>query len=162
MLPIRDTIPGRNPPIGTWLVILANSVVSLLELMMPQPVLEQFVHLFGIVPARFTHPDWALRVGFPLDDYWPFLTSMFLHGGWLHIIGNMWTLWTTSARGLAAAPDSRSRPPTAFEAARSRRVFEQKRDEDDHAGTREEDETPCPWRSRAIASFEDHRTGQRR
>jgi len=30
MLPIRDTIPGRNPPIGTWLVILANSVVSLL------------------------------------------------------------------------------------------------------------------------------------
>jgi len=76
MLPIRDTIPGRNPPIGTWLVILANSVVFLFELMMPQPVLEQFVHLFGIVPARFTHPDWALRVGFPLDDYWPFLTSM--------------------------------------------------------------------------------------
>ncbi|TMA44273.1 MAG: hypothetical protein E6J83_09120 [Deltaproteobacteria bacterium] len=44
MLPIRDTIPGRNPPIGTWLVILANSVVFLFELMMPQPVLEQFVH----------------------------------------------------------------------------------------------------------------------
>ena len=76
MLPIRDTIPGRNPPLGTWLVILANSVVFLFELMMPQPVLEQFVHLFGIVPARFTHPDWAFRVGFPLDDYWPFLTSM--------------------------------------------------------------------------------------
>ena len=37
MLPIRDTIPGRNPPIGTWLVILANSVGFLFELMMPRP-----------------------------------------------------------------------------------------------------------------------------
>ena len=49
--------------------------------------------MFGIVPARFTHPEWALSGGFPLHGYWPFLTSMFLHGGWLHIIGNMWTLW---------------------------------------------------------------------
>ncbi|MGH8603230.1 MAG: rhomboid family intramembrane serine protease [Gammaproteobacteria bacterium] len=32
-------------------------------------------------------------MGFPIDDYWPFLTSMFLHAGWLHNIGNMWTLW---------------------------------------------------------------------
>jgi membrane associated rhomboid family serine protease len=93
MLPIRDTIPGRNPPIATWLLILANSVVFLFELTMPQPVLEQFFHLFGMVPARFSHPNWAVWVGFPVDNYWPFLTSMFLHGGWLHIIGNMWTLW---------------------------------------------------------------------
>lgn len=35
----------------------------------------------------------AAWVGLPLDDYLPFLTSMFLHGGWLHIVGNMWTLW---------------------------------------------------------------------
>jgi membrane associated rhomboid family serine protease len=34
-----------------------------------------------------------MRVGFPINDYWPFLTHQFLHGGWLHIIGNMWTLW---------------------------------------------------------------------
>src|SRR5437016_549603 len=93
MLPIGDTIPARNPPVGTWLLILANSVVFLFELMMPQPSLEQLFHLFGIVPARYTHPDWALSAGLPLGDYWPFLTSMFLHGGWLHIIGNMWTLW---------------------------------------------------------------------
>jgi membrane associated rhomboid family serine protease len=38
-------------------------------------------------------PHWAMRVGFPVNDYWPFLTHQFLHGGWLHIIGNMWTLW---------------------------------------------------------------------
>ena len=48
---------------------------------------------FGLVPARYSHPEWARWVGFPVDDYWPFLTSMFLHGGWMHVIGNMWTLW---------------------------------------------------------------------
>src|ERR1035437_5369366 len=93
MLPIRATIPARNAPIATWLLILTNSVIFLLELTLPQPALLRFFHLFGIVPARYAHPDWAVWVGFPLGDYWPFLTSMFLHGGWLHLIGNMWTLW---------------------------------------------------------------------
>lgn len=31
--------------------------------------------------------------GFPVDDYWPLLTHQFLHGGWTHFLGNMWTLW---------------------------------------------------------------------
>src|SRR2546422_11773085 len=74
MFPIRDTIPSRNPPIATWLLILANSVIFLFELTMPQPALDQFFHLFGIVPARFTHPEWAFWVGLPIRDYWPFLT----------------------------------------------------------------------------------------
>src|SRR5882724_12063836 len=34
-----------------------------------------------------------MAVGFPIDSYWPFLTSMFLHGGFMHVIGNMWSLW---------------------------------------------------------------------
>jgi len=93
MFPIRDTIPRQNTPIATWLLIFVNGIIFLFELMMPMPMLERFFYLFGIVPARFTHPDWAAWVGFPIDDYWPFLTSMFLHGGWLHILGNMWTLW---------------------------------------------------------------------
>jgi membrane associated rhomboid family serine protease len=93
MIPIRDTIPAKNKPFGTWILIAANSLVFVFELMLPDPVLEAFFYYFGIVPARYSHPEWAAWVGLPLDDYWPFLTSMFLHGGWLHIIGNMWTLW---------------------------------------------------------------------
>jgi membrane associated rhomboid family serine protease len=93
MFPIRDTVPGRNPPIAVWMIILTNCVVFLFELMMPEPVLVRFFYLFGLVPARFTHPGWAVWMGLPIDSYWPFLTSMFLHGGWLHIIANMWTLW---------------------------------------------------------------------
>ena len=54
---------------------------------------EELFYLFGIVPARFTHPDWAASVGFPVGNYWPLLTHQFLHGGWLHIISNMWALW---------------------------------------------------------------------
>jgi membrane associated rhomboid family serine protease len=93
MLPIRDTIPSRNPPVAVWMLILANAFVFLLELSMPEPALNEFLHLFGIVPARYTHPAWAEFFGLAADDYWPFLTSMFLHGGWTHILGNMWTLW---------------------------------------------------------------------
>jgi membrane associated rhomboid family serine protease len=93
MLPISDTVPRRNPPVMTWILILANVIVFLCELMMSEYTLERFFYFFGIVPARFTHPAWAAWVGLPIDDYWPFLTSMFLHSGWLHIIGNMWTLW---------------------------------------------------------------------
>ncbi len=93
MIPIHDTVPGRNPPIATWTIILANCGVFLLEISLPEQGLERLLYLFGIVPARYTHPEWAAYVGFPVDDYWPFLTSMFLHGGWLHILANMWTLW---------------------------------------------------------------------
>ena len=49
------------------------------------------VYLYGLVPARYLNPEWAAQVGFP-HSYWPFLTMMFLHGGWIHIIGNMWFL----------------------------------------------------------------------
>src|SRR3989440_10379724 len=61
--------------------------------MLPRQGVEQLFYIFGLVPARFTHPDWAAYVGFHVDSYWPILTHQFLHGGWLHIIANMWTLW---------------------------------------------------------------------
>lgn len=93
MLPIRDTIPSKFPPLMTWAIIGANSAIFLFELALSPFQLEALFYWFGIVPARYTHPDWALMLGFPIDNYWPFLTSMFLHSGWLHFIGNMWTLW---------------------------------------------------------------------
>jgi rhomboid family protein len=93
MIPIQDTVPGRNPPVAVYGLIGLNVFVFALELTLPHEDLERAFYLFGIVPARFTHPSWAEWVGFRSDDYWPFLTCMFLHGGWAHIIGNMWTLW---------------------------------------------------------------------
>jgi membrane associated rhomboid family serine protease len=93
MLPIRDSIPRRSFPVATCTLIVVNGLIFIFELLLPESAIDQVFYWFGMVPARFTHPDWATWVGFPLDDYWPFLTSMFLHGGWLHIIANMWTLW---------------------------------------------------------------------
>src|SRR5947207_15984568 len=78
MFPIGDTIPRRNVPIATWLLILINCLVFLFETAMPEHTLESFFYLFGIVPARYTHPNWALWIGLPIDDYWPFLTSLWM------------------------------------------------------------------------------------
>ncbi len=93
MIPIHDTVPVRNPPLAVYALIGLNVLAFAIEMAMPEGDLERLFYVLGIVPARYSHPDWAVRVGFTIDDYWPFLTSMFLHGGWAHIIGNMWTLW---------------------------------------------------------------------
>jgi membrane associated rhomboid family serine protease len=80
-------------PVVTRALILVNVVVFFFELALPESLLESVFYLFGLVPARFTQPEWAAWIGLPVDSYWPFLTHQFLHGGWLHIIGNMWMLW---------------------------------------------------------------------
>ena len=93
MIPLHDNIPTRHIPVVTWSLILANAVVFALELSLPASVLEGVVYHLGLVPARFMDPAWGVRVGLTANSFWPFLTSMFLHGGWLHIIFNMWALW---------------------------------------------------------------------
>jgi membrane associated rhomboid family serine protease len=92
MLPIRDSIPSRRPALVLYGLVIVNILVFCFQLTLPEAKLDEFFYLFGIVPRRYSHPSWAREIGFP-DNYWPFLTSMFLHGGWMHIIGNMWTLW---------------------------------------------------------------------
>jgi membrane associated rhomboid family serine protease len=93
LIPIRDTIPSRSAPVVTWALIAVNIVVFLYELGLEPGELQRFIYLFGLVPARYSHPEWASWVGFPVDDYWPFLTHMFVHGGLAHLIGNIWALW---------------------------------------------------------------------
>jgi membrane associated rhomboid family serine protease len=93
MFPIQDSVPNRSVPMMTRTLILINVIVFFFELALPQDAVEGVFYLFGIVPARFTHPGWAAAVGFPLDSYWPLLTHQFLHGGWFHIVSNMWALW---------------------------------------------------------------------
>ena len=93
MFPIRDSIPSRTVPVVTRGLILINAIIFVLQIGLPRETVEQLFYLFGLVPARFTHPQWAASVGFPIGSYWPVLTHQFLHGGFLHVLLNMWTLW---------------------------------------------------------------------
>jgi len=97
VFPIRDTVPRRSPPFMVWAIISLNASVFLIELEFPAPLFEWFTFQYGLVPARYSNPIWALRNGLNPTDYWPFLTNTFLHGGWMHLIGNMWTLWIFGA-----------------------------------------------------------------
>jgi membrane associated rhomboid family serine protease len=81
MIPIRDTVRGRNPPLAVYTLVGLNVLVFALELTLPHEELGKLFYLLGIVPARYSHPQWAAWVGFPVDDYSPFLTGMFFHVG---------------------------------------------------------------------------------
>ncbi len=93
MFPIQDSIPRKCPPLMNWTIMAICVIVFLFETTLPPKLLEHLVYLYGVVPARYTHPDWAMSVGLVPKAILPLFTCMFLHGGWLHIIGNMWTLW---------------------------------------------------------------------
>ena len=91
MFPIKDTVPNRSFPAATWLLIALSAIVFYFETTLPQDVLAQFITLFGVVPLEYNRPYYHTH-GLPLIDYLSFLTTMFLHGGWLHFLGNMWFL----------------------------------------------------------------------
>jgi membrane associated rhomboid family serine protease len=92
MFPIKNAVPTRYPPVVTWALIAANCLVFFVQLGLSPREEELFLIRFALIPARYFG---LLPVGSAssLADYLPFLTMMFLHGGWLHLILNMWTLW---------------------------------------------------------------------
>jgi len=79
VIPLRDVIPSRTTPYITVTIIILNAVAWLFEVSLPPEQLNQFLTIYGIVPAYFAPAT--------------LITSMFLHGGWMHVIGNMWYLW---------------------------------------------------------------------
>jgi membrane associated rhomboid family serine protease len=79
MFPVADVIPSKTTPGVTIAIIILNAVAFLFELTLRDSELQIFVHGFGVVPALFSWPT--------------VFTSMFLHGGWLHFLGNMLYLW---------------------------------------------------------------------
>ena len=98
MIPLKDNIPYLGFPVVTWVVIILNVAIFVFEISIPKDLLQQLFYLFGVVPARYSLPQWATIHGLPFDHYLSFLTNMFLHGGWLHILGNMWFLYLFGSR----------------------------------------------------------------
>lgn len=79
MIPLRDVIPSRTTPFVTIGLIAINAAVFLYEMSLPERELVTFVTTYGLVPVSFTGTA--------------VLTSMFLHGGWMHFLGNSLYLW---------------------------------------------------------------------
>jgi len=92
MIPIRDTIPSRRRPAVTFAIITACALVFLVEEVVSPEALDRMMFTGGLVPALFTNPEWAGLSGLSHGP-WNFLSYMFMHGGWMHLIGNMWFLW---------------------------------------------------------------------
>ncbi len=84
MFPLYDTARSRKFPIVNLTLIAANVLVFLYEWQMGPGVLEKFISVWGLVPARL--------VSDPTNTWNTIYSSMFLHGGWFHIINNMWVL----------------------------------------------------------------------
>ncbi len=89
MIPFRDDVPARRYPVVTVLLIVANIGVFLYQLSLPPEAALALVHRFGMVPGELTGLA-ALPSGSALLGVF---TSMFLHGGWFHLLGNLWYLW---------------------------------------------------------------------
>lgn len=91
MIPIRDAIRSKTFPVVNVILIGLNILAFLWQLCQG-PQLREAFFLYGIVPARYSDPE--ISAHFTSFQQWlPFLTSMFLHGGFLHILGNMWFLY---------------------------------------------------------------------
>jgi membrane associated rhomboid family serine protease len=96
LIPLKDLTPRRSFPIVTLLLILVNVAVFLYQINLSPHAAEVFVSTYAVIPAK---------IGLALAGHRytltqalvPLFTCMFLHGGWLHIIGNMWFLWIFGA-----------------------------------------------------------------
>ncbi len=81
MIPIRDLNPHRSFPVVNLSIVIICSLVWFYEVSLSDEGLNLFIYHYGLVPVNF------------LERPQTFLTHMFLHGSWLHIISNMWFLW---------------------------------------------------------------------
>src|SRR5690348_18507241 len=96
MIPIRDDTPRFSTPYVTYFLVALNTLIWLAEWtigLQSKADLNALIFEFGVIPRHVT----ALLSGNGHVDLvgalLPLLTCMFLHGSWLHVIGNMWFLW---------------------------------------------------------------------
>jgi len=92
ILPIKDDNPTRHAPILTVAILVANVGVFLYAISLGTTGFEVFALRLGLIPFEITHAADAISPT-PIPLYLTFFTAMFIHGGWMHLIGNMLYLW---------------------------------------------------------------------
>lgn len=93
MVPLRDNNPTRIVPYVTYTIIILNILVFLYELSLGPNQLEPFFRVWAVVPRTLTESFMGEPTGLPFPAWITLITSQFLHGGFLHIAGNMLFLW---------------------------------------------------------------------
>jgi membrane associated rhomboid family serine protease len=85
MLPLRDNIPSRSLPLVNLALIALNALVFIYQTGLKPFALNNFINAYGVIPAHLSlmHPS----------TWIPLFTAIFLHGGWFHLISNMWVLF---------------------------------------------------------------------
>jgi membrane associated rhomboid family serine protease len=93
VVPLRDDNPISITPYVTYGLIAINILVFLYQITLTPEQLESFFKLFAVIPKELTANFNGVSVGQPVPEWWTLITSQFLHGGFLHIAGNMLFLW---------------------------------------------------------------------
>jgi len=93
MIPIRDNIPKKRTPYVSWGIMAVCIAIFISMKMLPYETQRQLIYQYGMMPIRYSNPQWAIAFGLQPDGYFSFLSSLFIHAGWLHIIANMWFMW---------------------------------------------------------------------
>ncbi len=91
MIPLRDSVRPRRTPYVNISLILLNIGVFLFTLNLSPGELLRLFNEYGVIPRAFVLS--LLQGASPEQTFLPFVTSIFLHGGWLHLLGNMLYLW---------------------------------------------------------------------
>ncbi|MCS7231037.1 MAG: rhomboid family intramembrane serine protease [Elusimicrobiota bacterium] len=87
MIPLKDNIPSYRKPFINYIIISLNTLVFIYQYFYLQNIyeIENFIYSYGLIPFRLI-TDFS-------NSWWNLFTSMFLHGGFVHFIGNMWFLY---------------------------------------------------------------------
>lgn len=93
MIPIRDNIPTTLTPVVTWSIMILCTLIFLWLQWQPEDVQKEIVYTYGMVPMRYSNPFWAESVGLEPDGYFSFISSLFLHSSWTHILMNLVFMW---------------------------------------------------------------------
>ncbi|MBD2294325.1 rhomboid family intramembrane serine protease [Anabaena sphaerica FACHB-251] len=93
MVPLKDNNPAEITPYVTYGLIIANVLAFLYETSLPPQALNGFLHLAAVVPRELSLSFAGNSVNQPVPEWVTLITAQFLHGGFLHLAGNMLFLW---------------------------------------------------------------------
>jgi membrane associated rhomboid family serine protease len=97
VFPFIDTAPRASRPTAVLGLIVTNVAVFLWMQSLSPRLLEAAIVHYAVIPVAYTDPRYALSLGLDPTNFLPMLTDMFMHGGWMHLLFNMWFLWIFGA-----------------------------------------------------------------